>query len=161
MPGSKENTIPVKPITEFSHQFSEFLKNLKNNKKTKFSIAIVGGGAGGLELAFATQYRLFREFGDKKEIQISLVTNKEILSNNSSPNYIRSQFRKILKKKKIEVYENSPVLSVSKNELNLKNGKIAFDQCLWCTDAQAANWLKNTQLKTGLILILLLNSKLN
>jgi selenide,water dikinase len=53
------NITPVKPIDKFSLRWEAILNRVLQQKFTRrFTIAIVGGGAGGVELCFAVHHRL-------------------------------------------------------------------------------------------------------
>ena len=51
----------------------------------------------------------------------------------------------------MEVTEQTGVSEVKPGLLRLKDGQdVAFDECLWCTEAAAAPWLRQTPgLPTG------------
>ncbi len=56
---------PVKPIDGFSKRFHNIIDRFEQNKSSKLSIAVVGGGAGGVELTFAIHQRLENAFVNK------------------------------------------------------------------------------------------------
>eukprot|EP00775_Hariotina_reticulata_P005837 gene5837-6078_t len=60
VPGAAAHTVPVKPIDKFVRQFDALLQRVKE-LATPLNIAVVGGGAGGVELALALAYRLKQE----------------------------------------------------------------------------------------------------
>lgn len=74
---SRFNVTAVKPIDSFARRWNSIIdrvrifanrrdpqgrNNLASPNKAPFTIAIVGGGAGGTELSFAIHYRLMNEF---------------------------------------------------------------------------------------------------
>eukprot|EP00878_Enallax_costatus_P045872 GHUV01055390.1.p1 GENE.GHUV01055390.1~~GHUV01055390.1.p1 ORF type:complete len:215 (+),score=34.56 GHUV01055390.1:91-735(+) len=58
--------------------------------------------------------------------------------------------RSICLSRGIELHEQSNVTAVEAGRLMTDDGGWhAFDECLWCTQAAAANWIKQTGLPTG------------
>ena len=56
VPGAIEHTIAVKPIARFAQRWEALLARAREMRGLR--LAIVGGGAGGVELALSAQYRL-------------------------------------------------------------------------------------------------------
>ncbi|MFM7351635.1 MAG: FAD-dependent oxidoreductase, partial [Microcystis aeruginosa] len=56
--GAKEYAIPAKPVPIFQEGWQEILKKAVINPNNTLNIVIVGGGAGGVELALNMQSRL-------------------------------------------------------------------------------------------------------
>lgn len=61
VPGATEHTVPVKPIQQFNQRWLALLQRVRHPARSgPLTIAVVGGGAGGVELTLAMQYRLRR-----------------------------------------------------------------------------------------------------
>ena len=60
IPGAAQHTVPVKPIDKFVGRFDSLLEAVRGSSKA-LHVCVVGGGAGGVELALALQYRLMME----------------------------------------------------------------------------------------------------
>ncbi|MCX7595251.1 MAG: FAD-dependent oxidoreductase, partial [Fischerella sp.] len=60
VPGAAEYTIAVKPVSKLLEHWYLLLKNLAEKPQKSLKIAIVGGGAGGVELSLSMQARLYR-----------------------------------------------------------------------------------------------------
>ena len=104
---------------------------------------IVGGGAGGVELALAMQHRLLSELekaGQSSDrVEFKLVTRGEPMP--THPPATRKTFRHIFASRGIELVEGDGVDSVSKDEVWLASGrKIRTDECIWCTQAAPQAW---------------------
>src|SRR5712691_1742110 len=56
VPGAAEHTISVKPIAQFAARWEALLERARDLRQLRLSI--VGGGAGGVELALSAQHRL-------------------------------------------------------------------------------------------------------
>lgn len=55
----------------------------------------------------------------------------------------------ILASRGVQVVEDSAVVEVQAGSLHLGGGRaVAFDECLWCTQAAGAGWLAETGLPT-------------
>jgi len=63
VPGAAEHTIAAKPVPEFLASWNQFISQRPNHPQKPLRIAIVGGGAGGVELALNMQSRLGNEEG--------------------------------------------------------------------------------------------------
>ncbi|WP_373535429.1 FAD-dependent oxidoreductase [Microcoleus sp.] len=63
VPGAAEYAIPAKPVPEFLASWNQLISERQNHPEKPVRIAIVGGGAGGVELALNMQSRLAKEEG--------------------------------------------------------------------------------------------------
>ena len=165
-----ENVTPVKPISSFASRWDakieQMINNVVSSSLTQVSssepkcIVIVGGGAGGTELSFAIDYRLKRELAqcrkDKREIkfQVVLITRgTTILSEHCAA--VQQKALHLMAEKGIRVIFNAESVSIHEKENELDNRyilcksgmKIPFDEVIWCTQAEAPSWLKDTALE--------------
>jgi len=72
VPGAAEHTIAVKPIDHFAAEWEALLA--RAGKMPRLRLAVVGGGAGGVELALSAQHRLARL--RESAMEVTLVTLK-------------------------------------------------------------------------------------
>src|SRR6266545_991021 len=98
VPGASEHAIPVKPIDGFLRRF-EALQARVLARRGRARIALVGAGAGGVELLLSVEHRLRRDVSlagfDPAALSFVLVSDTiEILP--SFPAAFRARFRKIL-----------------------------------------------------------------
>lgn len=63
VPGAAEYAIAAKPVPEFLSSWNQLISERQNSLQKLLRIAIVGGGAGGVELALNMQSRLGKEEG--------------------------------------------------------------------------------------------------
>jgi len=63
VPGAAEYAIAAKPVPEFLASWNQLISERPNHPQKPLRIAIVGGGAGGVELALNMQSRLGKEEG--------------------------------------------------------------------------------------------------
>eukprot|EP00192_Tetraselmis_astigmatica_P006939 CAMPEP_0117691242 /NCGR_PEP_ID=MMETSP0804-20121206/25598_1 /TAXON_ID=1074897 /ORGANISM="Tetraselmis astigmatica, Strain CCMP880" /LENGTH=766 /DNA_ID=CAMNT_0005504427 /DNA_START=14 /DNA_END=2314 /DNA_ORIENTATION=+ len=150
IPGASEHTTPVKPISRLVENLAELLRQAQSGP---LKIAIVGGGAGGTELAMALKCRLESErqrHGRPKEheCQIMIVTRGKLLP--SHPSKARNIVLRRMEELGIMVrQESGGVTEVEDGLLVLASGeKLEFDVCWWCTDANAAAWIRESGLAT-------------
>ncbi|MEP6515731.1 FAD-dependent oxidoreductase [Microcoleus vaginatus] len=67
VPGAAEYAIAAKPVPEFLASWNQLISARQNHPEKPLRIAIVGGGAGGVELALNMQSRLGKEEGRGKK----------------------------------------------------------------------------------------------
>ena len=141
VPGAAEHAIAVKPIAHFARRWEALLARARYLPNLR--LAVVGGGAGGVELALSAQYRLRRCCAGA--VEITLVTRDELLSSHNPR--VRRQFARIFAERGIAVVAGNPVVRVEPGFLWCASGRrIGFDEALWVTEAGAAAWLAETGL---------------
>ena len=151
IPGAAEFATPVKPIATFYPRWQavkDFLHSDKSPSKklAAYRIAIVGGGAAGVELILAMQFALSRDPQINRPLQFCLVQQGQGLPENY-PLRLQRKVAELFARHNIEVITNTRIDSVSGNALQGENNTtINFDCLFWCTNASAPSWL----LETGL-----------
>jgi selenide,water dikinase len=141
VPGAAEHTIAVKPIAGFAARWEALLTRAREIPRLR--LAVVGGGAGGVELALAAQHRLTELKGDA--VEVTLVTRDALLPSHNAR--VRRLFERILSDRRIAVHTGGAVIRVTPQVLRCADGsRIEFDEALWVTEAGAAPWLANTGL---------------
>jgi selenide, water dikinase len=144
VPGASEHAIPVKPIDGFLHRF-EALKARVLARKGKTRVALVGAGAGGVELLLSVDHRLRREVAkagfDAGGLSFVLVSDvADILP--TFPAAFRERFHAILAARGIEVVTGAAVTAVEAGRLILAGrAPVEADEILWTTQAAPARWL--------------------
>lgn len=143
VPGAMEYALPVKPIDQWLRDW-EALQQRVRNSQGEFHIAVVGGGAGGVELALATQHRLrglLLNWGDDaSRLRYQLLTEAaEILPTHNAG--VRRRFRRVLDERGITLRTNTRVIAVEPNGVRTGDGNFqAADAVLWVTTAGAPAW---------------------
>lgn len=141
IPGAAEHTVAVKPIDHFATRWEALLARVQDTPRLR--LAVVGGGAGGIELALSAQHRLAELPGSTTEV--TLITREALLPSHNGR--VRRLFERILAERKIEVLTGSEIVRVEPGALVCANGRrIEFDEALWVTEAGAAPWLAETGL---------------
>ncbi len=141
VPGAAEHTVPVKPIDRFARRWEALIERAEQRGHVR--LAVVGGGAGGVELALSARHRLAGLLNDPPEI--ALVTREALLPSHNAR--VRRRFERLFAARGIRVVTGNPVVRVEPGRLVTADaGEIAFDDALWVTEAAAAGWLAGTGL---------------
>ncbi|MDT8425641.1 MAG: selenide, water dikinase SelD [Methyloprofundus sp.] len=139
--GTAEYSTPVKPISHFYTRW-QLIQELVRQHKIK-SLAVVGGGAGSVEVIMAIACKL-QAFDTS--IQYHLITGAEDILPGYS-HHVISQVKKQLKKHHITLHSSTRVTKLSKGIIHCQQGEpILSDEIIWCTQAAGASWLQESQL---------------
>ena len=147
--GAAEHAIAVKPIQRFNDRWLALLQRVKTHPGIT-TIAVVGAGAGGVELLLAMQWRLRGELTklsrNPDEMVFHLFTNTaDILPTHNAG--VRKRFNTVLAMRKVTVHRQSEVKRVSAQRLETASGEsFDSDEIVWVTRAGGAPWLKDTGL---------------
>ncbi len=150
IPGAEQYTLPVKPIDHFLTQWQQLSQSVINTTDKDFHLAIVGGGAGGVEMALATQFRLHHLLAQKNRPNTFLKVDLYSDSDHILPTHnqqVRKRFERFFKQRNIQIHCNQRVEEVQQNNLITNKGeKYQTDAVLWVTNASAPQWLAKTGL---------------
>lgn len=138
VPGAREFTIPVKPISQFWPRWLHVREQLCQADSAK-TIAVVGGGAGSVELALAFAHALQTAAPGSRH-QVKLVTRGEQVVP-GYPARMRHWLQRRLQRYGIVVHANYDVAEVTARGMLSRSGEsLAADAIFWCTQAAAASW---------------------
>ena len=139
VPGAAEHAVPVKPIGRFIAHW-EALAERVSRRGGKANIAVVGGGAGGVELALSVQHRLSRGSERPGAVAMTIVdAAAELLPAHNAAT--RDKFARILAARGIAAVTGRAVTRVEPGALVLEGGEtVAADEILWVTGAAAESW---------------------
>ncbi len=141
VPGAAEHTIAVKPIARFAARWEALLARARGLPRLR--LAVVGGGAGGVELALAARHRLGGLREDMPEI--TLVSRDALLPSHNRR--VRRLIEGILAARGIALLPHREIVRAEQGSLiDAAGAHIAFDEALWVTEAGAAPWLAETGL---------------
>ena len=141
VPGAAEHTVSVKPIDSFGRRWEALLA--RADEQGHIRLAIVGGGAGGTELAMAAQHRLAGLLGTTPEV--TLVTRDALLPSHNQR--VRRLIAGIFAERGIRAVTGTSVARVEPGRLvGADGGTVEFDEALWVTEAVGAPWLADTGL---------------
>jgi selenide, water dikinase len=141
VPGAAAYAIAVKPIARFAARWEALLARAAEMPRLR--LAVVGGGAGGVELALSAQHRLAALCGDA--VEVTLVTRDGLLPSHNRR--VRRLFAQIFAERGIALVTDREIVRVERESLICADAeRIAFDEALWVTEAGAAAWLAETGL---------------
>ena len=149
VPGAAEHAVPVKPINTFNTRWLALLARVLG-RRGRESIAVVGGGAGGVELTLAMQHRLkneLRALGREEDApQFHLLdSGPEILPTHNAA--VREAFGAVLRERGVRIHLNANVDRVESGQLHTAGGEqVEADEVVWVTRATGAPWLRETGL---------------
>jgi selenide,water dikinase len=141
--GAAHHTVPVKPIDRLLDRWSAQMTRVCESDTLR-RIAVVGGGAGGVELLLAVQYalrtRLARQGRSDSHLEYHLFTEGHLLPTHNRS--VRRRFERILAKRRVNVHLGSAVVEVVAGVLRTADGRNnTIDETLWTTQAAAAPWI--------------------
>lgn len=140
--GAAEFAIAVKPISQFWPAWQRQRDQMLQATQAK-NIAVVGGGAGSVELALAMAHALRAA---PVAHRLHLVTRGEQLL----PGYPALMLRWLqrrLAQQHIAVHLNADIVQVESTRLLTRTGvPLPADTVFWCTQARAAQWLAASDL---------------
>lgn len=142
-PGAAEHAIAVKSIDRFLRRWEQLQQRVLASTG-RFEVAVVGGGAGGVEVLLAAQCRLAEQLrnagDDPNRLSYSLFTAEaQILSSHAAG--VRRRFEKVLQQRGVALHCGARVASVDENQLTLVDGALHLvDAVLWLTHAAAPEW---------------------
>ncbi len=153
-----ENFTPVKPISMFSGKWEAIVSRVSFLcEREKVRIAIIGGGGGGVELAFAIYERLYSEMAKNgKNPNYQLVVSIYAKHDTLMPSHNKKMqviIQRLMLEKGINVIYNAEIAYISKRVssslLVSKSGnEYPFDEAICCTSARAQEWLQKSGLET-------------
>jgi selenide, water dikinase len=144
-PGAKENVLAIKPIEDFLLGWDAMRAALTQRAKP-MRVALVGGGAGSVELALAMQYALRTDARHNLTFEIICDTPDILMTHNA---YVRRKFQQILSQRNIGIRANARVVAIEDHQLIFQRGdKMAYDFIVWVTGAEPAAWPRAAGLAT-------------
>ncbi len=142
VPGARAHAVPVKPVAGLWQRWRQLEERILGGDGGR-RIAVVGGGAGSVELALAMAHRL-----QGRELTFDLWCGAdEILQNYNGR--ARAAVMRALAESGVRVHLDARVEAVTAGRLAIAGGGEApFDELFWCTGAAAAPWIAASGLAT-------------
>jgi selenide,water dikinase len=146
--GASEHGIAVKPIGSFLGKFAALRARCRAPDGPR-RIAVIGGGAGGVELILSVRSHLradARAAGlDEAAFSFALVTDREILPTHDPK--VRASFRRAFAERSIALHEHRQARAVTPATIELEGGQaVASDAVLVTTGAAPPPWFRDTGL---------------
>jgi selenide,water dikinase len=144
LPGVREHAIPTRPIARLVRQIDEMMARADELVREP-RVVVVGGGAGGVELAFTLEARLRRE---GLEPHVTLVNAAERLLA-GFPAGLATRAARRAAERGIEIRPSSRVTSVEASRAQLADGEeLPFDLLVWVAGATSHGLLRESGLAT-------------
>ena len=141
--------LPVKPLDDFFAQWPEIQKKAINQKD--YALVVIGGGAAGVELAFAAQFALKRA-GAQEHVTLVVSSDGMLKGHHDS---VRRRVMAYTRKVGIVLYQQAATGVV--DGLQFSDGhRIYADQVIAATGAKPLSWLRQSGLslnEQGYILV--------
>ena len=143
VPGALALALPVKPVSAFLAAWAQMQTAAVAGGV--HSIAVVGGGAGGVEVLLAMQHRLSKLM-EADAPRFALITDQPTLLPSHAP-VVRARFGRILVERGAVLHLSSGAMAVEPGAIVVTHGRrIAVDRIVWATSASAAPWLAESGL---------------
>ena len=142
---SAKNQFAVKPVDRFINCWRQLEQDLQDNDRD-LRLAIIGGGAGGVELALSLDYRARQPGQARSRPKLVIVTDRDRLLPGHNAR-VQQRFAGILKQRSIPVYYDHPVTGFDNGfVVGDFTAPIAADAAIWVTHASPATWLRDSGL---------------
>ncbi len=141
------SSITAKPVPEFLAWWETLCEGVAAHPTRPITLSLVGGGAGGVELALAMQWRLQRLVRQAWQVNINLFSRSPLLLPKHSP-ITRRHLKHELQKQGIHLHLGETVTQLTAEGLICQSGRmVQSDGVVWVTEAVAPEWLRDTGLK--------------
>ena len=152
VPGAADYAIPAKPISHFLAQWDQLVEQVMQQPQQPLRIGIVGGGAGGVELALAVQARLQHIYRAARQPTSQLEMHLFHRGSTLLPQrqaWLGKCLQHILRQRQIQLHLQQQVVEVQPGLVVCESGlTVACDRIFWVTQASATPWLAASGLAT-------------
>ena len=132
VPGAEQHTLGIRPVPPFLAAWRRLQEEAAAG--TVHSIAVVGGGAGGVEMLLAMQHRLRTSLGNAAP-RFALITDQAQLLPEHPP-AVRAYFGRLLVAREVVLHLNSGAIAVEPGTVIVTHHRrIAVDRIIWATAA--------------------------
>ena len=130
--------VSAKPLDELYSSWNNFI--LKSTQLKKRKVNIIGGGLGGVELAFSANERLGKE---KIPCDITILDRGPILKNESRG--LKRRLKKLMQKNSIKIIESADIIRVEDKCIKMSDGRlIESDFTILASGAYPHPWIKES-----------------
>jgi len=152
VPGASEHSIPAKPVANFLTRWQQLVDRVAQAPDQPLRLGIVGGGAGGVELSLAMQYRLHQVLSAAGQPVTNLEVHLFHRSRDLIPShnrYVSHRFYEVLLQRGMRLHLNESVCEVQPHQVICESGlTVACDSIFWVTWAAAPAWPQAAGLAT-------------
>ena len=155
--GVDSHAVVMRPLERAVKGWSDVLVRAREGRVG--SVSVVGGGAAGVEIALAMEYRLRQELG-LAWAHVRIITNTGLIV----PEYPAGARRRLVRKlrrRNIGIHTGSAVTDVGRDYVRLEQGlEFASDAVFWATGGAAHPWIRASGFSTDERGFLLTNDRL-
>ncbi len=144
--GDLAAVIAAKPVRDFLQKWQAVVEQMQQQPQQPFCLGIVGGGAGGVELALTTQRRL-RAILDAAQAPLTNLTihlfqrGDTLLPHHNR--WVQRTFQQLLTQRQIQLHLSETVVAVRSGKVECQSGLVVgCDAVIWVTQAAAPPWLQ-------------------
>lgn len=140
--------LPVKPMSSFLPRLDERLERLRSREAGRpLRLAVVGAGAGGVEIAFCLPAHV-RRVCRNTPIELSLIDRNSLLGADASQK-AAALVRRELEARGVKLLLGQAVTHLAEDQLTLADGRLLpVDLVVWVTSAVGASLLSRLGLST-------------
>jgi selenide,water dikinase len=134
LPGVAECALPARPAAKLLRELGALVAHARSSR-APFRANVVGGGAGGVELAFCLDARLRRE--GVEPVEVTIITAESRLLASGAPALSR-QLRRTADRRGLRILTDARVRSLAPGLVRLEDGReLVSDAVLWATGPAA------------------------
>lgn len=143
--GVEKHAIVIRPYEKLLKGWSDVLVRVRDGRIG--AITVVGGGAGGVELALAMEYRLRQELG-LAWAHVRLISNTARIAPEFSAG-ARRRLEKKFARHNVGLHLDSAVTEVGPDYVRVEQGlEFASEAVFWVAGAAAPDWMRESGLAT-------------
>jgi selenide,water dikinase len=152
VPGATQYAIAAKPVSHFLPQWDRVVNQAKQHPQQPLCLALVGGGAGGVELALNMQAHLARCYRQAHQPETNLELHlfhrgAALLDRHNQ--WVSRRVERILRQRGVKLHLNETVREVEPNTVICASGlAVKCHLIFWVTQASAPKWLSESGLET-------------
>ncbi len=155
--GVERHAVVMRPLEKAVKGWSDVLVRAREGRIG--SVSVVGGGAAGVEVALAMEYRLRQELG-LAWAHVRVITNSGHLVP-EYPDGARQRLVRKLRQRNVGTHTGSAVTEVGPDFVRLEQGlEFASDAVFWATGGAAQSWMRASGFSTDERGFLLTNDRL-
>ncbi len=148
--GDGHGIIPAKPVRQFLEHWDSIIDGMIQTPGNPVCIGIVGGGAGGVELAFTMQHRMNQILTAAHQPTTNLTMHlfhkgAKLLPRQNR--WVRDRCHTLLTQRNIHLHLQETVHTVQAHQVVCESGlTMHCDAVIWVTQASAPSWLRQSGL---------------
>jgi selenide,water dikinase len=158
VPGAKDWAIPAKPVPDLLRAWDQCLQGIEQSPSGPISLAVVGGGVGGVELTLNMQIRLWQLLDrlgrSRQDLTLHLFHRGAEIANGRNRSTRRRLHRRFAERGvqlhlRESVCEVQPLAEGERRRVRCESGlTVDCDRVFWVTNAAAPSWVKQSGLAT-------------